>query len=222
MATTRVPSIQRPPVVRSSKTIEAIAREGLITDLPPRQRTWFDPDGIADLASGAVAAKPIVIPGDVAARLMVGLVRFVADMPARANLKLVWQRGDDELWVDAASIGLVCGTGVLSVGLTVGCDQVSKPVRVAVPFAVGRQRAPRGLLMSSLSRIEAPAVIAEGWSDAIVAFCWESVLELAQRVCAQAGRDARGLDLIPGAIASEEGRLIITPMARHRQADLVP
>lgn len=221
MATTQA-SAMRPPIVRSSKTIEAIAREGLIADLPPQQRTWFNADGLAGLAPGAVAAKPIVIPGDVAAKLMVGFVRFVADLPARASLKLVWERGDDELWVDAASIGLACGTGVLSVGLTVGCDEVAGPVRVAVPFAVGRQRAPRGLLMSSLSRIDAPAVIAEGWSDAIVAFCWESILELAQRVCAQAGRDAKGLGLIPGAIAAEEGRLIITPMARHRQADLVP
>lgn len=220
MATSRAPALQHPPVVRSSRTVEAIAREGLIADLPPRQRTWFTPQD-SPLAAGAVAARPIIIPGDAASKLMVGFVRFVADLPARANLTFVWERGDDELWVDAASIGLVCGTGVLSVGLTVGCDQVDEPVRVVVPLAVGRMKAPRGLLMSSLSRIEAPAVIAEGWSDPIVAFCWEAVLELAQRVCAQAGRDAGGQGLIPGAIAAEDGRLIITPMARHRLTGLV-
>jgi hypothetical protein len=69
--------------------------------------------------------------------------------------------------------------------------------------------------MSTVNRVDAPALIADGWSDPIIAFCWESVLELAQRVSAQAGNDAEGRPLIPGAVAAGDGTLVVVPMARH-------
>lgn len=214
---TRAPGTawQRPPVVRASQALDTISFAGRIVDLPERQRDWFVPVDDRVLRPGERPEEPIVIPQADAARLLVGFVRFVADIPARTNLTLVWERGRDELAVDAASIGLTCADGLLTVGLTVSCDQLSKPVRVAVPFAVGRADAPRGLLMATINRLDAPALIAEGWSDAIIAFCWEAVLELAQRVCGQVGNDAQGRPLIPGAIAAHDAALALTPMARH-------
>jgi hypothetical protein len=195
--------------------VDTISLDGRIADLPERDRQWFVPIGDLVLNPGERPAEPITIPQVDAARLLVGFVRFVADIPPRTNLTLVWERGQDELAVDAASIGLICAQGLLTVGLTVNCDQLSKPVRVAVPLAVGRADAPRGLLMATINRLDAPPLIAEGWSDSIIAFCWEAVLELAQRVCAQAGDDADGRPLIPGAIAARDGAMVLTPMARH-------
>jgi hypothetical protein len=195
--------------------VDTISIAGRITDLPERQREWFVPVGDAVLAPGDRVAEPITIPQADAAKLLVGFVRFVADIPARTNLTFVWERGRDELAVDGASIGLSCTTGLLTVGLTLSCDQLSRPVRVAVPFAVGRADAPRGLLMATINRLDAPPLIAEGWSDAVIAFCWEALLELAQRVCAQAGHDAEGRPLIPSAMAAGDGVLMLTPMARH-------
>lgn len=215
MATSRGTTIRRPAVVRAGKSVEMISAAGRIEDLPERQREWFVPIGDAVLNPGEPAPEPITIPQADAARLLVGFVRFVADIPARTNLQFVWERGRDELAIDGASIGLTCSDGLLTVGLTVTCDELPRPVRVAVPFAVGRADAPRGLLMSTINRLDAPALIADAWSDAIIAFCWEALLELAQRVCGQAGHDAQGRPLIPGAIAARDGALVLTPMARH-------
>ena len=108
-------------------------------------------------------------------------MRFVADIPADTSLDLVWQHDGSELWVDAGSIELVCGAGLLTVGLTVACDELHRSVRVTVPFAVGGADASRGLLMAAMNRVDAPALVADRWSDAITAFCWESLLELARR-----------------------------------------
>jgi hypothetical protein len=215
VGTSRGTTARVPAVVRAGRTVETISLAGRIADLPERQREWFVPVGDVVLDPGQPAKEPITIPQADAARLLVGFVRFVADIPARTNLKLVWQRGRDELAVDAASIGLTCADGLLTVGLTVSCDELSRPTRVVVPFALGRPDAPRGLLMSTINRLDAPALIAEGWSDAIIAFCWESLLELAQRVCAQAGHDSQGRPLVPATIAAGDGALILTVTARH-------
>jgi hypothetical protein len=216
MTATRGPAVSaRPATVRASKLVDTIALGGRITDLPPQQREWFTPIGDVTLAAGERARAPITIPQPDAARLLLGFVRFVADIAARTSLQFVWERGQDELAVDGASIGLTCSDGLLTVGLTVSCDELRKPYRVAVPFAVGRADAPRGLLMSTIDRIDAPALIADGWSDAIIAFCWEALLEVTRRVSAQAGSDSAGRPLIPGAIAAHEGQLLVLPMARH-------
>ena len=51
-------------------------------------------------------------------------------------------------------------------------------------------------------------------ADAITAFAWESLVELARRTCAQFGRDTQSRALIPGGIAAAEGVLLIQPMSR--------
>ncbi len=86
---------------------------------------------------------------------------------------------------------------------------------MTVPFAVGRPDAPRGLLMATTDRVDAPAIVADGWSAAITAFCWEAILELARRVSAESGNDQRGRPLVPGAIGADKGLLVVQPMARH-------
>jgi hypothetical protein len=155
------------------------------------------------------------IPQADANRLLRGFIRFVADISADASLDLVWHDGASELWVDAGSVDLTCANGLLTVGVTVSCDEISGPVRVTVPFATGSADSPRGLLMSTLNRVDAPALIADRWSDAIVAFCWEALLELAQRISAQAGDDDAGQPLIPGAVSAADGEFVVQPMARH-------
>ena len=69
--------------------------------------------------------------------------------------------------------------------------------------------------MSTLTHVDGPQIISERWSDAITAFAWEALLELARRLCNNLGRDAAGLPLIPGAIASARDALLIQPMSRH-------
>lgn len=202
------------PAARADELVNLIAVAGRIADLPVARRKWFVPiDGGLD--TGTRAPTDVRIPQADANRLLRGFVRFVADIDAGSNLELVWERGHDELWVDAGSITLKCAPGILSTRLTVGCDELPRPVTVTVPFAVGRPEAPRGLLMATTDRVDAPAIIADGWSAAITAFCWEAILELARRVSAESGSDQRGRPLVPGAIGADEGLLVVHPMARH-------
>jgi hypothetical protein len=209
------------PASRADRIISTIAVAGHITDLDPHLRTWFVPvDRGIRLPPGTPAQHDIRIPQRDADRLLKGLVRFVADIPPGTSLTVAWEQGGDELLVDCASISLSCAPGLATVGVNVSCDQVPRPRKVTVPFAVGRAASPRGLLMSTFTRVDAPAIIAEGWSDAIVAFCWEALLELATRVAGDAGVDRTGKPLIPGALAAEDALLIVQPMARHDLAGL--
>jgi hypothetical protein len=206
---------------RSDRVVELISAAGRITDLPPERRTWFVVTDVRPrLAAGEPTVEPIRIPQQDADRLLRGFVRFVADIPARASLQMVWEHGHNELLVDAGTIGLTCSAGLLTVSVSVGCDELARPTRVAVPFATGSVDSPRGLLMSTLTRVDAPAIVADAWSDPIVAFCWEALLEVARRVCAQAGHDRSGLPLIPGAVAAEDGLLLVHPMARNNLTGL--
>ena len=221
MATARPARPARPALTDRARpatdaVVAVIARGGRIVDLPAADRTWF-PSGQQRRRHdpGSRSDEPVRIPQPVANRLLRGLIRFVADIPAGTSLTVVWESGGDELWVDAGSIDLACAPGLLTLGLTVGCDQLDERVHVSVPFATGRAESPRGLMMSTFDRVDAPAAIAEGWSDAIAAFCWEALLELATRVSADVGDDRRGRPLIPGDIAAERGVVIVFPMARH-------
>ncbi len=199
---------------RADELVHLIAVAGRISDLPVARRKWFVPVA-TDVDTGTRAPDDVRIPQADANRLLRGFVRFVADIDAGSSLELVWERGHDELWVDAGTITLKCAPGILSIRLAVGCDQLPKPVTVTVPFAVGRPDAPRGLLMATTDRVDAPAIVADGWSAAITAFCWEAILELARRVSAESGNDQQGRPLVPGAISADEGLLVVQPMARH-------
>jgi hypothetical protein len=200
----------------TSATIAAVARRGRITDLPADRRRWFRPVDLGlDLDLGTVAPEPITMPQSVANRLLKGLVRFVVDVPPGTDLDVVWELGSHELLVHAGSVEIDCRPGLASMSVSVTCDQLGRDRRVTAPFALGTPTEPRGLYMSSLTRLDAPAVVAEAWSDSIVAFCWEALLEVARRVSADAGDDARGRPLIPGAVACGANTLVVHPMARH-------
>jgi hypothetical protein len=86
---------------------------------------------------------------------------------------------------------------------------------ITVPFGVGTPEAPTGLVMSSLSRLDGPEVVTGRWTAALTAFAWEAILELARRTCAELGKDAAGLPLIPGSIAAGSQTLVLQPMARN-------
>ena len=97
--------------------------------------------------------------------------------------------------------------------------EIGRNAAIEVPFAVGTHDRPAGLTMSTQRRLLGPDVIVDRWSDAIVAFAWEALLETARRLAERAGKDTQGRPLIPVAIASGSGTLHIQPMARHNLRD---
>jgi len=155
------------------------------------------------------------VPQTQANAMLRSIVRFVADIPSTGTPLVVWTQGPDELLVDTASLALRCTSGLIRVSVTVDCDQLDEPASVTVPLAVGAPNRPSGLVMAAFTRIDGPAGVADLWSDALTAFAWEAVLELARRLCVETGRDTKGRALVPVEISAASRRLLITPMARH-------
>lgn len=160
----------------------------------------------------AVRARPgrlLKVEAEKAQRLLQQSVRLVADLPKDSSADVVWVQGASELLVRTGSIGLDCREGLITVTLTVTCDQLREDALVQVPFAVGTDRAPAGLVMSALTRPVGVDVVIDEWSSALTAFAWEAVLHLAQTLCAQEGA------FVPASIAAGRGVLLILPVERR-------
>jgi hypothetical protein len=181
-----------------------------------RDNAWFKRlSRQIDLKPGAAAPDVLKVPAGDAQRILRETVRLVADIPRGSSPEVVWVLGASELIVHTAGIGLSCLTGQVTITVPVGCDQLKEDARVEVPFAVGTEEAPSGLVMSTLARPAGPATVVDVWAGPLVAFAWEALLHLAQQLCAAAGHDGAGRPLVPAFIGAGRGVLLIQPMARH-------
>jgi hypothetical protein len=178
---------------------------------------WFRrlPDDLR-LPPGVGAPDLLRVPERDATAMLVRTVHRVADIPAASPPTVVWTLGRDELLVRLDRTALACVAGIVTVRVTVACDEVRGDTAIDVPFAVGSAQRPAGLLMSTIERLAGPPVIVQRWSDTIAAFAWEALVATAQALAAAVGRDASGRPLVPGAIAAERGLLLLAPTARHR------
>jgi hypothetical protein len=167
------------------------------------------------LTPGAVPKGQLSVPVGEAQQLLRAIVRFVVDIPADTSTVIVWERDGSELWVDVGTTTIACADGLVTIGVTVNCDELGKRTPVSVPIGVGSAQAPAGLVMTTFDRLDGPDLITARWSEAITAFAWESLVELARRLAAEIGKDRAGLPLIPGAIGAGRGVLLIQPMSRN-------
>ena len=154
---------------------------------------------------------------DAVAVLSTGAARRAlgAAAKARTNTEVVWSDGGDELAVDPAKIEVATTAGAIAVTVPVRCDETGQ-VTVEVTFAVGAPGSPAGLFAATSDRPRGPAVVVDRWADALIAFAWSAVLELATSVAGTIGRDAHGDRLIPGALVATDDGLEVVPVARHR------
>lgn len=188
----------------------------LVLGAAAKNLAWLRPIRLADrLEPGQVPKRLVTVPAHEAQRLLRGIIRFVVDIPADTSTVVVWERAGSEMWVDVGTVSIACGEGLVRIGVKVGCDQLDKPVVLTVPIGVGSPDSPAGLVMTTVDRIAGPDLLVARWSEAITAFAWEALVELARRLCAQLGKDKAGLPLIPGAIAATKAALLIQPMSRN-------
>lgn len=174
---------------------------------------WFTPVD-RRIPPGRTTDGALAVPVADARRLLLDVVRLVADLPREGRSVVVWQQGASELALDLSRTSLRCDPGLVTVLVTVTCDQLKEPTQLEVPFAVGTRDAPAGLVMSTFNRLTGPGVVTDLWSEAVTAFAWECVLELARRVTARLGSDTANRSLVPGGIGADKGVLLIQPMAR--------
>jgi hypothetical protein len=169
----------------------------------------------ARVPAGQITRKPVVIGPGGLRELLPDVVRRVADLPPGTTPVVVWHLSQAELAVDTAGTALGLRDGIVVVTVSVTCDELGAWVPVEIPLAVGGQDAPAGLVMAAGDRIHGPDLVADLWSDALTAYAWETVLELARTVCAKAGRDTKGRPLVPGSVTALPDRLVVQPMGRN-------
>ena len=187
----------------------------LVLGAAAKNLAWLRPIRLAGrLEPGQVPKQVVTVPAAEAQRLLRGIIRFVVDIPADTSTVVVWERDGSEVWVDVGTVSIACAEGLVRIGVKGGCDQLDKPVVLSVPIGVGTADSPSGLVMTTVERIDGPDLLVARWSEAITAFAWEALVELARRLCAQLGKDKAGLPLIPGAIAATKGALLVQPMSR--------
>jgi len=169
----------------------------------------------AVLQPGDTTSKEIAVPVKDAQTIVLSVVRRVLDLPRDSSPQVVWTQGDSELLVHSDKTKIECSAGVVTITVQVECDQYESTA-IRVPIGVGTSKSPSGLVMSTFSDLEGPAAIAEIWSDAIKAFAWETLLEVASTIAAQVGKDSQGRALVPGNIGASPGKLLIQPIARYK------
>lgn len=205
--------------VRTTRAATAAAKAApTILGVAVRSTDWLTTATVRrPLATGTAASTSLRVPDVDAQRILRSVVRTVADLPTDSSPDVVWVQGDSELLVHTNNITLACTVGLITVTLAVNCDQLpsDKPIPISVPFVVGTDELPAGLLMTTLRRPDGPDLVVDVWADAVTAFCWEAILELARALCGQAGKDSQGRPLIPGSIGAASRTLTLLPMARH-------
>jgi hypothetical protein len=133
---------------------------------------------------------------------------------ASGQREIVWVDGDNELFVLAARVKVTLDEGIVLITIPVRCDEVGA-ASVEVPFAVGAERHPAGMLAATEDRPRGPDAIVDVWGEALIAFAWEVLLSMAFGVADVSGTDDDGAGLIPLALVSSRETLRVATIARH-------
>jgi len=202
---------------RSAATLAADRASDDISDEFRPDR--FRPERSKTEIESGETTEPVHLDPDSASRLIVAAARLAAGFfrPTQRSV-VVWIEGDSELAVEIGGVRIDIGYGRVDLLLPVRCDQTGA-ADVVVTFAVGASQRPAGLYASTLRRPTGPKLIIDTWGDALVAFAWKTLLELASQLAgAIGGKDGRGNLLVPAELRASREGLTILPMGRFRFA----
>jgi hypothetical protein len=166
-------------------------------------------------------------PATVSAHHAVALYRIAfaaaAQVPstAPAGAAVVWADGEHELLVYPDQVRVLFHDGFVLVGITVYTEQTGR-VEVSVPFAVGSESAPAGLMIATEPVPRGPALVVERWGDQLIAAAWQALVHLAGGIAAAAGADTGGGTLIPAALTATATGLAVLPQATPRTPATAP
>jgi hypothetical protein len=167
------------------------------------------------LTAGQIS-QPVRVEAASLSQLLIAAAKRASGFlgPTRRT-EIVWIDGDRQLAINLAELKGEVGDGHVRVRIPVRCDQTGRGV-VDVVFAVGSKAQPSGVYASTYRRPDGPALVVAVWSEALVAFAWQCLLDVVSGIAAATGKDQGGNLLVPVDLVAMAGALEILPMARHR------
>jgi hypothetical protein len=163
-------------------------------------------------------AAEVPVPSEAAQELFTTAALFgvglLGDDGRPRGEAVVWAEHDRELLVLIAKIQVKMAPGVVAVTIPVRCHEVGD-AEVHVTFAVGSPDRPAGLLVATEERPRGPEIVVDLWGEALVAFAWKALLDVAAHVAFAAGDDNDGQRLVPAALSVGKDAITVLPQARH-------
>lgn len=148
----------------------------------------------------------------VASAALAALVQLAAVQAAQGADSVVWDDGVNQLMVHASKIRAVVTEGMVRISIPVECDQLRATMEI--PFAVGSEARKAGLILATAERPAGDALIARIWGDALIAFAYGALLDMAESLAGASGRDERNERLVPRGFIAKRGELIVESQAR--------
>ncbi len=155
------------------------------------------------------------------------LARASGDRRKRTALprSVIWTHGADSLLVLLDSVRISTDEGVVTVAVTVACDELMltdhvRQARIEIDLVVGTPARPAGMLAAT-TLPRGPLVVVNRWADALIALAWQGMLDASAGIAAAAGSDTDGAPLVPTSWTATREGLSIGPQARHRFDRLV-
>lgn len=159
------------------------------------------------LPSGSVGPE---LPFDAAAVQRL----FTAGATERNQGTQLWTKDDSELLVHTGKVTVSIDEGLIVLTIPVSCDQ-ARDASVQVPFAVGSQDRPTGLIVATEERPRGPSQVVDVWAESLTAFAWRTLMAIVTRVAAHSGIDQDRAALIPVSLTASRDGLRVLTMARH-------
>jgi hypothetical protein len=140
------------------------------------------------------------------------LVQLAALRRTGGEESVVWDDGVNQLMVHAAKVRSVVTEGMVRISVPVECDQTRATMEIA--FAVGSEKRVAGMIAATADRPAGDPLIARVWGDALIAFAYGTLLDLADSLAGASGRDEKNDRLVPRGLVARRGRLSVETQAR--------
>lgn len=162
----------------------------------------------------AGTAPPVAVAAQHAHALFTTAFAAAVQAPpgAPAGSAVVWADGEHELMVHPDRVRVLFRDGFVLVGITVFTEQTGT-VEVSVPFAVGTDAEPAGLMVATEPVPRGPALLTERWGDQLIAAAWQALIHLAGGIAAASGTDTGGAPLVPAALTAGHVGVTVLPQA---------
>jgi hypothetical protein len=133
----------------------------------------------------------------------------------RRKKPVIWEQAGSELLVHLHGVRVAVLDGLVLVGVPIETVE-TKRVEVTISFAVGTPDRLAGMVVTTEAKPRGPAAIVDLWGEALIAFAWQTLLDVVERLAARTGVDVDGEPLLPGAIVANRGHLGLVPQAAHK------